>query len=120
MPVIAQVERYDDARKKPALLSELVEMGCLLQVNTRAFLEKSTKGMAFALLDHGLVHCLGTDTQYLDDSAPGNAEAREAIEEAGFGDRFERIKEDMAALLEDVRIKAERAKPVRRFLTRYY
>lgn len=120
VPVIAHVERYDEARKKPALLSELVEMGCLLQVNTRAFLEKSTKGMAFALLDHGLVHCLGTDTHNLDDRAPVYAEAKEAIEEAGFGDRFERIQENMAALLEDERIKAERAKPVRRFLTRYY
>lgn len=120
VPVIAHVERYDEARKKPALLSELVEMGCLLQVNTRAFLEKSTKGMAFALLDHGLVHCLGTDTHNLDARAPVYAEAKEAIEEAGFGDRFERIQENMAALLEDERIKAERAKPVRRFLTRYY
>ena len=62
IPVIAHVERYDEARKKPALLSALVDMGCLLQVNTQAFLKKEDSTMAFALLEHGLVHCLGTDT----------------------------------------------------------
>lgn len=64
IPVIAHVERYDEARKKPALLSALVDMGCLLQVNTQAFLKKEDSTMAFALLEHGLVHCLGTDGRF--------------------------------------------------------
>lgn len=120
IPVIAHVERYDEARKKPALLSELVDMGCLLQVNTQAFLKKEDNAMAFALLEHGLVHCLGTDTHNMRERAPKYAAAKEAIEEAGFYDRFERIQENMLLLLEDKPIKTEKTKPVKKFFKLYY
>ncbi len=120
IPVIAHVERYDEARKKPALLSELVDMGCLLQVNTQAFLKKEDSAMAFALLEHGLVHCLGTDTHNMRERAPKYAAAKEAIEEAGFYDRFERIQENMLLLLEDKPIKTEKSKPVKKFFKLYY
>lgn len=120
IPVIAHVERYDEARKKPALLSELVDMGCLLQVNTQAFLKKEDSAMAFALLEHGLVHCLGTDTHNMRERAPKYAAAKEAIEEAGFYDRFERIQENMLLLLEDKPIKTEKTKPVKKFFKLYY
>lgn len=120
IPVIAHVERYDEARKKPSLLSELVDMGCLLQVNTQAFLKKEDSAMAFALLEHGLVHCLGTDTHNMRERAPKYAAAKEAIEEAGFYDRFERIQENMLLLLEDKPIKTEKSKPVKKFFKLYY
>lgn len=120
IPVIAHVERYDEAQKKPALLSELVDMGCLLQVNTQAFLKKEDSAMAFALLEHGLVHCLGTDTHNMRERAPKYAAAKEAIEEAGFYDRFERIQENMLLLLEDKPIKTEKTKPVKKFFKLYY
>lgn len=120
IPVIAHVERYDEAQKKPALLSELVDMGCLLQVNTQAFLKKEDSAMAFALLEHGLVHCLGTDTHNMRERAPKYAAAKEAIEEAGLYDRFERIQENMLLLLEDKPIKTEKTKPVKKFFKLYY
>ncbi len=120
IPVIAHVERYDEARKKPALLSELVDMGCLLQVNTQAFLKKEDSAMAFSLLEHGLVHCLGTDTHNMRERAPKYAAAKEAIEEAGLYDRFERIQENMLLLLEDKPIKTEKSKPVKKFFKLYY
>lgn len=118
--VIAHVERYDEARKKPALLSALVDMGCLLQVNTQAFLKKEDSTMAFALLEHGLVHCLGTDTHNMQERAPKYTAAKEAIEEAGLYDRFERIQENMLALLEDKPITIEKTKPVKKFFGLYY
>ena len=120
IPVIAHVERYDEARKKPALLSALVDMGCLLQVNTQAFLKKEDSAMAFALLEHGLVHCLGTDTHNMQERPPEYTAAKEAIEEAGLYDRFEKIQENMLALLEDKPITVEKAKPVKKFLGLYY
>ena len=55
IPVIAHVERYKEVWKKPVLLSVLKDMGCLLQVNTGAFLDGDSKKLALALLGHHLV-----------------------------------------------------------------
>ena len=77
-PVIAHLERYDEVLKKPALATALAEMGCLLQLNTNAFLRKDTQKFAFAMLKHGLVHCLGTDTHNMEGRAPDYAEAQTA------------------------------------------
>ena len=49
IPVIAHVERYKEVWKKPVLLSVLKDMGCLLQVNTGAFLDGDSKKLAPAL-----------------------------------------------------------------------
>lgn len=120
VPVIAHVERYDEVRKNPALLSELKDMGCLLQVNTSAFLNDGSKGFAFALLKHGLVDCLGTDTHNMEDRAPDYAAAKAAVEGAGFAEKFGRIQDNMRRILEDRPVKCERTKPVKRFFGRYY
>ena len=58
-------------------------MGCLVQLNTRAFLEKSTRRFAFALLKHGLVHCIGTDAHDIKNRAPDYAQAQSVVEKAG-------------------------------------
>ena len=60
-PVIAHVERYEEIWRNPVIVTMLVNMGCYIQVNADAFFEKHTKGLAYALLKHGLVHCIGSD-----------------------------------------------------------
>ncbi len=119
VPVVAHVERYGEVHKKPALLSALTDLGCLLQVNTAAFLETESKGLAFALLKRGFVDCLGTDTHNMTDRAPRYIEAKEAIEAAGLSDRFGQIQENMRLILEDAPVKVRREKPVKKFFGRY-
>jgi protein-tyrosine phosphatase len=120
VPIIAHVERYPEVIRHPALLSELTDMGCLLQVNTSSFLDKSTKGFVFALLKHGWVHCLGTDTHNMAERAPDYAAAKKAIEEAGYGDRFEQIQETMQAVWDNRSVKIAQAKPVKKFFGIYH
>ena len=79
-PIIAHVERYSEVQKKPALVSEFVKMGCLIQVNAPAFLNKREKKLAFALLKHGFVHCLGTDSHNMDNRSPDMLTAKTAVE----------------------------------------
>lgn len=120
VPVIAHVERYEEVRKNPAILSELKYLGCLLQVNTSAFSEASEKGLAFALLKHGLIDCLGTDTHNMEKRAPDYTVAAAAIKAAGAADRFERIQDNMRRILRDDFVSVEEAKPVKKIFGKYF
>lgn len=119
VPVIAHIERYKEVRKNPAIVAKLVHMGCLIQVNTRAFLDKRTKRFAFALLKNGLVHCLGTDTHSPLTRPPDYAEAREAVEKAGYEREWKRVQLNMHKLLDNKSIRIT-YKPVKKFLGLYF
>ena len=82
-PIIAHVERYVEVLKNPSILTYLAELGCLIQVNTSAFLDKRMKRFAFALLKKGLVHCIGTDAHNVENRTVDYAEAKCAIEKKG-------------------------------------
>ncbi len=118
-PIIAHVERYREALKKPAIVSELVHMGCLIQVNTSSFLEKSTRKFAFALLKHGLVHCIGSDSHDLGGRAPNHALVREELAKAGYLAEWERAQNIMRQVLEGEQVRVENEKPVKKFLWKY-
>ncbi len=83
-PILAHAERYATALASPSVIFELVRMGCLIQLNTRAFTEKSTRRFAFALLKHGLVHCIGTDTHDTENRTPDYLSAERAVLKAGY------------------------------------
>ena len=90
-PIIAHVERYAEVLKKPAIVSELARMGCLIQINTGAFLRKSTVGFALAALKNGLVHCMGTDTHDTDYRAPDYTAAKKIVYDAGLSQAWEGV-----------------------------
>ena len=119
-PIIAHVERYPAVRKNSAYLSVLTDMGCLLQVNTRAFIFEKTKNMAFAMLKKGFVSCLGTDTHNLTDRAPDILQAKQVLEEAGYGEKLEEIFATMQKILDGKRIKAPDYKSVKRIFNKYF
>ena len=118
-PIIAHVERYREVQKKPSILSDLVDMGCLLQVNTSSFLNKAEKKFAFTLLKHGLVHCLGTDAHDAEYRAPDYAQTKQALEEAGHGMDFERMQENMRLVLDNQRISPTEYRPLKKILGFY-
>lgn len=117
-PVIAHIERYEEVWKNPAIISTLVKMGCLIQVNTSAFLDKKVRRLAFALLKRGLVHCLGTDAHNTELRAPDYAKAKEAVYAEGYGKEWERIQRNMYKIFagESVCITCE---PIHKFLWWY-
>ena len=100
-PIIAHVERYKEVLKKPALVNELVEIGCLIQVNAQSFLDKKTKRFAFALVKHGLVHCIGSDTHDMEEREPCLAEAKGAFEKESLAEDWENIQDNMQKILSD-------------------
>lgn len=114
-PIIAHVERYREVQKRLAYITELIEMGCLIQVNTSAFLDKKDKKLAYALLKNGMVHCIGTDTHDLESRAPNYAEAYEAVKKAGFEGEWSTIQENMQKILADEEVQVTPPKLLKKF-----
>jgi len=118
-PIIAHVERYPEVQQKPALAWELANMGCLLQVNAPAFLDKRERKLAFALLKHGFVHCLGTDAHNMDSRPPDMLTATKAVEKAGCLELWERAENIMKDVVEGRQVRVEYGSPVKKFLGMY-
>ena len=118
-PIIAHVERYSEVKKNPALASELVNMGCLLQVNAPSFLDKRERKLAFALLKHGFVHCLGTDAHNMDMRAPDMTTAKNAVGKAGYLDAWERAQNIMKDVIEGRQVRVEYNSPIKKILGMY-
>ncbi len=119
-PIIAHVERYMETIKQPQLLRRLADMGCLMQVNTTAFLDRRSRSFAFALLKHGWVHCLGSDAHDTQYRACDYATAKAAIEKAGCYQAFETAQENMRRILSGERVYPQAGTRLKKFLGFYY
>ncbi len=120
IPVIAHAERYLEVKKHPEYLNMLVNMGCLLQVNTSSFLNETTRKFAFLLLNKGLVHCLATDCHDLVTRACDYAQVKALFEERGKVAEFERLQENMSVILSGKKLKTPTPAPIKRFLGKYF
>ena len=118
-PIIAHVERYNEVLKKPALVNELVDMGCLIQVNAQSFLDKKTKDFAFALIKHGLVHCVGSDAHDLEDRKPCLSAAKSAFEKEGLIAAWDTIQDNMQKVLSNEEVALAVEGRVKKFLGKY-
>ena len=118
-PIVAHVERYEETLQNPATVSALIEMGCLIQLNTCAFTTKETKRFAFALMRNGMVHCLGTDAHNPKERAPDYQKAQRAVEEAGLSKEWENLKNTMRDLLSGKLPQRTQVK-IRKFGKRYF
>ena len=119
-PIIAHVERYREIKKKPALINELLAMGCLLQVNASAFLNKQEKSLALALLRREAIHCIGTDAHDMSMRKPNLKEVKAELEAQGFVEAWEKIQTTMRIVLRGEEVKPQPIKPVQRFFSKYF
>ncbi len=99
-PVIAHVERYEGIHKHPKLLGEFVRRGWLLQVNTASFYDKRNASLVIAMLKHGMIHCLGTDSHNMTDRAPDYEECRNRIKKIGLEKEWSLVQTSMQRLLD--------------------
>ena len=118
-PIIAHIERYNEVLKRPAYVTELVNMGCLLQMNAQAFLNKKERNFAFTLLRKDLVHCIGSDAHDLELRACQLAEAIAAVEAEGLADKWERAQTIMQEVLRGEQPDFETEERVKKFLGKY-
>lgn len=87
-PVVAHIERYNALENKPERVKELIDMGCLTQVNSNHVLkprlfgdnEKVFKKRGRFFVKEKLVHFIASDMHNLDKRPPFMAEAYHVIE----------------------------------------
>jgi protein-tyrosine phosphatase len=92
IPIIAHVERYSDMVSKPARVEELVDMGCLIQVNASSIMGKFGFGISSytkKLLKKRLVHFVATDAHDTGKRAPELLECRRYVDRK-FGEDYGR------------------------------
>ena len=118
-PIIAHAERYPQVQKKPSLISTFMDMVCLIQVNAPSFLDKRERKLAFALLKHGFVHCLGSDSHNMSERAPDFTAAKAVVKEAGLEDMWKRAEDIMEKILTNQPLEIERGKPIKKCLGIY-
>ena len=79
IPIVAHVERYSDLVTHPARVSDLMDMGCLIQVNASSIMGKYGFGISHftkKLLKNGSVHFVASDAHDTGRRAPQLAECR--------------------------------------------
>ncbi len=118
-PIIAHAERYIEVLQNPALITQFVEMGCLIQVNASSFCQRFTKNLAYALLKHGLVHCIGTDAHDMENRSPEYVKAKQTVEKAGYSAEWKRAQEIMSRVVRGEQVCVEYGKPIKRFFGKY-
>lgn len=80
-PILAHVERYEFFTADPVKLYDLVEMGCIAQVNAAAVVNGiSTKGVsALQYINWELAHIISSDTHSIDKRPPNTKAAYEFV-----------------------------------------
>ena len=118
VPIIAHAERYSEIREKPALITELVQMGCLIQVNASSFFDKQERKIAMAILKHGYMHCIGTDAHDMAQRAP-DWSVQEFFYKAGYTEEWKRAQEIMQKVIAGEQVCVEVGKPIKKFMGIY-
>ncbi len=83
IPIVAHVERYSDIVEKPERVGDLIDMGCLIQVNASSIMGKYGFGISHftkKLLKENYVHFIASDAHDTGRRAPKLLECREYVE----------------------------------------
>ena len=91
-PIIAHVERYFHEEVDLDYVQFLIDLGCVIQINTTNVLgiaNKSHHKNAITLLDHNMVHCVATDTHRKDGlRCPNMQDTYDYMVKHGFGKEY--------------------------------
>lgn len=62
VPVLAHIERYPVLIKNKVLLEQLIDMGCMVQINTQSLYTMFLGKKIVKMINSGYIHFLGSDT----------------------------------------------------------
>ena len=77
IPIVAHIERYHFVKRKQ--IRTMLQMGCLLQMNSDAILNKKTRNKALRYLKNGYISVIGSDCHDLQKRPPNLSTAIELI-----------------------------------------
>jgi protein-tyrosine phosphatase len=100
IPLIAHVDRYPAVWKDVGIISRLIDLGCLIQLNAEAFTAKGVDKIANVLLKKGMVHAVGTDMHNMGERKPNFSAYTNALKTLSLEAVGESIEKTSAAILE--------------------
>ncbi len=80
IPVIAHAERYEAIQNDLSILDKFNEMGCVIQMNASAIIEKSSRRFSLRLIENNKIHVIASDCHNLRNRQPNTLEAFKIIE----------------------------------------
>ncbi len=115
IPIISHVENYSYFKRVPNTIIDLIELGCLIQINTcsinnlnRCFIQK--------LIKHNFVHLIGTDCHNCSTRKPVYREFAQFLDKKGLGWFLNYAKENGANVLKNNRVRIKEPIPFKRSL----
>jgi len=70
IPVIAHIERYPSVKKSEKTIKKLIEMGCVIQLNTSSIIDRKTRSRSFRYMKKGYIDVLGSDCHNMNKRPP--------------------------------------------------
>ncbi len=86
-PIIAHIERYLFVQRKPSVVKDFINMGCLIQANADSVICSSKGDLIDALFQHGQIHLLGSDCHNTSARAPCFKKALDKVYET-YGTKY--------------------------------
>lgn len=116
IPVIAHVELYPAIVKQPGIVYDLIETGCLIQINCDSVADKKRNKLVKALINHNQVHCLGSDAHNLQSRPPHYKSAVDLLK-TNFGDgTVDYLQKNMQKIIAGETVSVRKTEPVNRGL----
>lgn len=81
IPIIAHVERYQAVKKNVKCIKKLIDMGCVIQLNTSSIMNKKSMHQAVYYIKHGYIDVLGSDCHNMKNRPPIISAAFDIIEQ---------------------------------------
>ncbi len=106
IPIIAHIERYPAASERN--IKQLINQGCLLQMNTSALIDRSMQKKALRLIRQDKIDLLGSDCHNRRVRPPILAPAYDIIRDRVGKEYSERLKENSVAVMKDIDIRYRR------------
>ncbi len=101
IPIIAHIERYPAIRRNKRALRRLLDMGCLLQMNTSSLVNKQSRHRAIRLLKKDYISVLGSDCHNRSERPPRIALPLEIIRKKVGSTVVERMIHNAELIIQD-------------------
>ena len=99
IPIIAHVDRYMTMLQDPSLIDRVLQKNLVVQVNGSYFLNPKTQKAAFANLQAGKIHLIGSDCHNMESRSPNLGSLRKLARDNHAENAFQQLRRNAAALL---------------------
>jgi len=79
IPIIAHIERYESVIKSVKCIQKLIELGCVIQLNTSSIIDRKSRHQALQYIKHGYIDVLGSDCHNMTRRPPVIVDALDII-----------------------------------------